>query len=114
VSHGFYVHPSTTPEALAFCHAILEPQHCTVVQPGTHHWSIFADLCRKSRATGNLVQDAWLAALAIESGCEWVTTEARQPLRAPDRPETKGIAPSPAPRPHFAKVRIAVPGVYQI
>jgi predicted nucleic acid-binding protein len=24
---------------------------------------------------GNLVQDAYLAALAIESGCEWVTTD---------------------------------------
>jgi len=32
-------------------------------------------LARKSRSTGNLVQDAWLAALAIESGCEWVTTD---------------------------------------
>ena len=46
-----YVHPSTTREALAFCDAILEPQHCTVVQPGPRHWSIFADLCRKSRAS---------------------------------------------------------------
>jgi transposase len=24
---------------------------------------------------GNLVQDAWFAALAIESGCEWITTD---------------------------------------
>ena len=70
-----YVHPSTTREVLAFCDAILEPQHCTVVQPGPRHWRIFADLCRKPRASGNLVQDAWLAALAIESGCEWVTTD---------------------------------------
>lgn len=70
-----YVHPSTTPEALAFCEAILQPEHCTVVQPGPRHWGIFTGLCRKSRATGNLVQDAWLAALAIESGCEWVTTD---------------------------------------
>ena len=28
-----------------------------------------------SKARGNLVADAWLAALAIESGCEWVTTD---------------------------------------
>jgi predicted nucleic acid-binding protein len=26
-------------------------------------------------AKGNLVPDAYLAALAIESGCEWVTTD---------------------------------------
>jgi toxin-antitoxin system PIN domain toxin len=70
-----YVHPSTMPEAVAFCDAILQPDHCSVVQPGARHWGIFTNLCRKSRATGNLVQDAWLAALAIESGCEWVTTD---------------------------------------
>jgi hypothetical protein len=31
--------------------------------------------CREARAAGNLVQDAWFAALAIESGCEWITTD---------------------------------------
>src|SRR5262249_635087 len=69
-----YVHPSTAPEALAFSNTILQPEHCTVVQPGPRHWDIFTDLCKKSRSTGNLVRHAWLAALAIESGCEWVTT----------------------------------------
>jgi predicted nucleic acid-binding protein len=44
-------------------------------QPGVRHWSIFADLCRASNARGNLVQDAWFAALAIESGCEWITLD---------------------------------------
>jgi uncharacterized protein len=70
-----YVRPSTLTEALAFCGAVLRPTHCTIVQPGARHWGIFEDLCRKSRATGNLVQDAWFAALAIEAGCEWVTTD---------------------------------------
>jgi uncharacterized protein len=70
-----YVHPSAPAEALAFCDALLQPDHCTVVRPGPRHWDIFVDLCRKSRATGNLVQDAWFAALAIESGCEWITTD---------------------------------------
>ncbi|TLZ03430.1 MAG: type II toxin-antitoxin system VapC family toxin, partial [Gammaproteobacteria bacterium] len=28
-----------------------------------------------SKATGNLAQDAWFAALAIESGCDWITTD---------------------------------------
>ena len=49
--------------------------HCTVVRPGNRHFSIFEDLCRKAAANGNPVQDAWFAALAIESGCEWVTTD---------------------------------------
>jgi predicted nucleic acid-binding protein len=46
-----------------------------MVVPGTRHWDIFEDLCRRARARGNLVQAAWLAAVAIESGCEWITTD---------------------------------------
>jgi uncharacterized protein len=53
-----YVQPSTTSEALAFCRALLQPAHCAVVQPGLRHWEIFTDLCRQTRAMGNLVQDA--------------------------------------------------------
>lgn len=70
-----YVHPSTLAEVIAFCKALLQPEHCTVVQPGPQHWDIFVDLCRVSRATDNVVQDAWFAALAIETGCEWITTD---------------------------------------
>ncbi|HKE84205.1 MAG TPA: type II toxin-antitoxin system VapC family toxin [Vicinamibacterales bacterium] len=72
---GIYRHPSPVAESLAFCEALLQPEHCTVIQAGARHWNIFVDLCRRSRATGNLVQDAWFAALAIESGCEWITTD---------------------------------------
>jgi toxin-antitoxin system PIN domain toxin len=45
------------------------------VAPGPRHWHIFTRLCRDAAATGALVADAYLAALAIESGCEWVTTD---------------------------------------
>lgn len=37
-----------------------------IASPGTHHWGIFADLCRTTGATGNLVPDCYLAALALE------------------------------------------------
>lgn len=70
-----YVSPSRLEDALAFARVLLEQPHCTVVQPGVRHFSIFEDLCRKATANGNLVQDAWFAALAVESGCEWVTTD---------------------------------------
>ena len=70
-----YVQPSTLDEAIDFCRILLKPDTCTVVHPGERHWEIFVDLCAKSVATGNLVHDAWYAALAIESGCEWVTTD---------------------------------------
>ncbi len=43
--------------------------------PGPRHWEIFVRLCRAVRVKGNLVQDAYLAALAIESGSEWITTD---------------------------------------
>jgi len=29
----------------------------------------------RADARGNLVPDAWFAALAIESGCEWITLD---------------------------------------
>jgi uncharacterized protein len=35
-----YVRPSSTPEAVAYCDAILQPEHCTVVQPGPRHWGL--------------------------------------------------------------------------
>lgn len=70
-----YAQPSTLDEAIKFCRILLKPNTCTVIHPGDRHWDIFVDLCAKSGATGNLIQDAWFAALAIESGCEWVTTD---------------------------------------
>jgi toxin-antitoxin system PIN domain toxin len=70
-----YKQPSDLKETLAFCAAILECPNATLILPQERHWSIFQALCVGSKATGNLVADAWLAALAIESGCEWITTD---------------------------------------
>jgi predicted nucleic acid-binding protein len=53
----------------------VDQPHCQVIQPGPRHWGIFRDACRRARGSGNLVQDAWFAALAIESGREWITTD---------------------------------------
>ena len=63
------------PAALDFCRTLLESDYCVVVQPGPRHWAIFVELCHTSNVTGNLVPDAWFAALAIEAGCEWITTD---------------------------------------
>lgn len=67
--------PSLPGVVLAFCRDVMEQPNARVVAPGERHWSIFVDLCRESAATGNLVPDAWFAALAIESGCEWITLD---------------------------------------
>ncbi|MGH2758448.1 MAG: PIN domain-containing protein [Actinomycetota bacterium] len=45
------------------------------VAPSFRHWEIFERLCGKAEAKGNLVADAFLAALAIESGSERITTD---------------------------------------
>jgi len=67
--------PSSREDAFEYCRVLLEQPNATVIVPGERHWSIFEKVCRQSRANGNLVQDAWLAALAIESGAEWITTD---------------------------------------
>lgn len=61
--------------ALAFAEQLREQPHCVRIEAGDRHWEIFSALCRSSAAKGNLVPDAYFAAMAIESGCEWVTTD---------------------------------------
>lgn len=70
-----FAKPSSRADAFSFCHQLLEQANATVVAPGNRHWEIFEDLCEASQATGNLIQDAWFAALAIENGCEWITSD---------------------------------------
>ena len=70
-----FARPSSPAESFAFCRVLLEQPNATVITPGEQHWSIFEALCRQSGASGNLVQDAWFAALAVESGCEWITSD---------------------------------------
>ena len=70
-----FVHPSRCPEVVAFCESLIAQPHCVLIQPESQHWEIFTGLCSAADARGNLVSDAWYAALAIESGCEWVTLD---------------------------------------
>jgi toxin-antitoxin system PIN domain toxin len=67
--------PSAIAEALAFAEQVREQPNCVHVEPGSRHWEIFKRLCLETRVKGNLVPDAYLAALAIESGCEWISTD---------------------------------------
>ena len=61
--------------ALAFAEAVRGAPNAVAVAPGPRHWDVFRRLYKDSGAKGNLVADAYLAALAIESGCEWITTD---------------------------------------
>jgi hypothetical protein len=67
--------PSALEQAFGFTADVRNQPNCVLVQPGPRHWGIFEQLCRAASVKGNLVLDAYLAALAIESGSEWVTTD---------------------------------------
>jgi hypothetical protein len=67
--------PSPTGHALGFAEVLRGHPNCVSVAPGPRHWDIFTGLCRDAGVKGNLVPDAYLAALAIESGSEWMTTD---------------------------------------
>lgn len=70
-----HIEPSPLDAAIAFTERLLQQPASIVVTPGSQHWSIFVALCSQSGAAGNLVPDAYLAALAIESGSDWITTD---------------------------------------
>jgi predicted nucleic acid-binding protein len=62
-------------DVLSLRSALLEQPNATIVVPGDRHWGIFESVCQQSRSIGNTANDAWFAALAIEFGCEWITTD---------------------------------------
>lgn len=74
-NHRIYDPPATLDEVLAFCTTVRSAPSSTVVSPGRRHWSIFTDMCRKTQARANAIPDAYLAALAIEHGARFVTSD---------------------------------------
>ena len=67
--------PMAMGRALAAAEALRSRPNCVTVAPAERHWEIFGNLCRQAGVKGNLVPDAYFAALAIESGSEWITTD---------------------------------------
>jgi toxin-antitoxin system PIN domain toxin len=67
--------PTPLDAAFAFADSVRSEPQAVPVAPGARHWQIFRGLCDQSGAKGNLVADAYLAAVAIESGSEWITTD---------------------------------------
>ncbi len=67
--------PSPLSATLAFAAEVRNRPNCVVVAPGERHWTIFTRLCRETEAKGNVIADAYLAALALESGSDWITTD---------------------------------------
>ncbi len=70
-----FVQPTPLPLALQDVERLRQRANCVIHRPGNRHWGIFAELCQRAGAKGNLVADAYHAALAIESGSDWITTD---------------------------------------
>lgn len=67
--------PLTLDQALSRVQSWLD-QPCTrIIYPTERHWTVFQQMLRKGQGVANLVTDAHLAALAVEHGCELISTD---------------------------------------
>ena len=70
-----FENPLSLEQALARVQTWLD-QPCTrIINPTEGHWNVFRTLLIEGQATANLVTDAHLAAMAIEHGCELISTD---------------------------------------
>lgn len=74
-NHRMFRTPTPVEQALTFADQVRNQPHAVILSPGPRHWGIFLRLCRDSGAKGGLIPDAYLAALAIEHGCEFATAD---------------------------------------
>lgn len=68
--------PTALDEAMGFVNDLISLENCRMVEAGSRHWRIMQTLLIDSRATANLMSDAYLAATAIENGCTLLTRDA--------------------------------------
>lgn len=76
--------PSTMAQAMEFLDGLVARPTCVPLRAGSSFWNIFRALCDTRDIRGKLVADAGHAALAIETGCEWVTADTDFARFAPD------------------------------
>lgn len=67
--------PASVESAFAFCGYLLQHPRTVLIAPGPRHWSLFADLVARARISGSDTTDAFLAALAIEHGATWWSSD---------------------------------------
>jgi toxin-antitoxin system PIN domain toxin len=70
-----WARPTSLGSAFAYVNALRTHPAAVAIAPGRRHWRIFEDLVHQHRIQGGDVTDAYLAALAIEQGCEWWTID---------------------------------------
>lgn len=70
-----FEHPLSVSEAEAAIASWLAQPVAGIVEPGERHWDILRDVLRHGQASGPLVMDAVIAAIAIEHGATICTTD---------------------------------------
>jgi toxin-antitoxin system PIN domain toxin len=70
-----YKTPTPRSVVVAFLDAALLGPAALRGRAGDGHWQVFGELCARADCLGNMVQDAYYAALAIEHACTWMTTD---------------------------------------
>jgi len=64
-----------THEVFPYVNAWRTHPRAVLIQPGPRHWGLFEDLVTQANIRGGDVSDAYFAALAMEHGCVWWTTD---------------------------------------
>jgi len=72
---GIFKPPSPRKRVEMFVNTCLAAPAAVAVRADADHWAIFRDLCKKADCRGNPIQDAYLAAMALENNCTYVTTD---------------------------------------
>ena len=76
VTHpSFRPYPTPLVQAVSVIDSLLGVQSCVMLGPGGNHWDLVRGICMKSKSVGKLVGDAQHAAVALETGCTWVTRD---------------------------------------
>jgi len=68
-SRRVFPRPTPLAEAFTFVEAVCAQPHHVLLGPGPQHLVLLRRICEESDATGDLVPDAVLAAIALEHDC---------------------------------------------
>lgn len=93
--------PTSPRAAVEFVDRLRSRRNCRALHAGPESWRIFARLVEETPATGKLVADAWLAAVAMEHACTLATCDgdfARFPSLRWMHPLQPAGTPGPARR----------------
>jgi toxin-antitoxin system PIN domain toxin len=70
-----FENPMSLNRALTRVQTWMDQPCVRVVHPTERHWTVFCKMLLEGQAAANLVTDAHLAAVALEHGCELISTD---------------------------------------